>query len=351
MTSTATGRARTTRLGRGVLVGGLVLLVLGLLKDGIWLQLMGALLVGARIAAVLLDPSRRASVRVQLHQPTRVTVGDAVPTVVTVTNPLPRRLPSVVVRLTTAQLSDVTISTGSLPPGQTTTLTVPRTAVSRGLIAEHGVEVVTTDWFGFSRRVRQLVLTGAPAFVRPPIVAQTWRSAAPHVGTAPGPRADRSGVEILAVREWQHGDQLRHVHWRSSARRGQVMVTTRSEPMDDHCCLVVASITGQRLSDALVGRVAGAAVRDLRAGRSVSMFATQPGLRPLHHATSDDVLDWCAQLDDPGLPDAGCWVDVAARAPAGTRVLLVVDGVPSPSLRARVADEAAGRGLDVEWVP
>jgi uncharacterized protein (DUF58 family) len=345
-----TARARTTRLGRGVLVGGIALLVLGLLKDGLWLQLMGALLVGARIAGVLLDPSRRAAVRVQLHQPTRVTVGDAVETIVTVTNPAARRLPAVLVGLTTAQLVDVTLSTGSLAPGETTTLTVSRTALHRGLITGHGLEVVTTDWFGFSQRTRQVVLTGAPAFVRPPVIAQTWRSEVPHVGAATGPRADRSGVEILAVREWQHGDQMRHVHWRSSARRGQVMVTTRSEPMDDHCCLVVASVTGQRLEDGLVGRVAGAALIDLRAGRPVTLFADQPGLRPLHYAAADDVLDWCAQLDAPGVPGIGYWAEVVTRVPAGTRVVLVADAPPTPALLAAVTDRAARQGLSLEWV-
>jgi uncharacterized protein (DUF58 family) len=345
-----TAPARTTRLGRGLLVGGLALLVLGLLKDGIWLQLMGALLVGARIAGALLDPSRRASVQVQLHQPTRVTVGDAVETIVTVTNPDARRLPSVLVRLTTAQLSDVTLSTGSLASGETTTLTVSRTAVNRGLIAGHGLEVVTTDWFGFSQRTREVVLTGAPAFVRPPIFVQTWRSELPQVGTATGPRADRSGVEILAVREWQHGDQLRHVHWRSSARRGQVMVTTRSEPVDDHCCLVVVSLTGQRLLDALVGRVAGAALTELRAGRPVWLFADQPGLRPVHYGSADDVLDWCAQLDAPAVPGAGYWAEVVSRVPAGTAVALVADAPPSPALQAAVSDVVGRQGLSAEWV-
>jgi uncharacterized protein (DUF58 family) len=347
--SRPTARARTTRLGRGVLMGGIALLVLGLLKDGVWLQLMGALLVGARIAGVALDPSRQVSVRVQLHQPTRVTVADAVETVVTVTNPQSRRLPSVLVHLTTPQLSDVTVSTGAIPAGETTTLTVARTAAHRGLIAGHGVEVVTTDWFGFSRRVRTLVLTGAPAFVRPAVLTQTWRSEAPHAGAGVGARADRSGVEILAVREWQHGDQMRHVHWRSSARRGQVMVTTRSEPMEDHCCLVVAGLTGQRLTDTLAGRVAGAALSDLRAGRPVSLFAAQPGLPPLHYATAEDILDWCAQIDAPALPSAGDWAEVAARVPTGTRVVLVVDAPASPAVAAAVADHADRVGLSVEW--
>jgi hypothetical protein len=89
---------------------------------------------------------------------------------------------------------------------------------------------------------------------------------------------------------------------------------------------------------------------DVRAGRPTSLFAAQPGLSALHYATSDDILDWCAQLDAPGLPDPAYWGEVAARMPAGSRVLLVADALPSPALRARVADEAAGSGLGLEWV-
>lgn len=38
------------------------------------------------------------------------------------------------------------------------------------------------------------------------------------------PRPDRDGLEIAGVRDFRDGDSLRHVHWRSTARRGTLVV-------------------------------------------------------------------------------------------------------------------------------
>ncbi len=347
----ANGRPRSTRLGRAVVAGGALLLVLGLLKDGIWLQLLGSLLLGARLAAALLDPGRGTPLRIQLQQPVRVNVHDPVDTVVLVDNLTRHRLPSVVIRISTAQLSDLTTSTASMGPAERATLRVSRAAHSRGLVDRHDVEFVTTDWFGFSQRRRPVTLLGTPAYVRPHIVAASWSTHSVGLGEWSGRRADRSGVEVLAVREWQGGDQLRHVHWRSTARRGQVMVTARAEPADDRCCVVVASVTGQRLSDELAGQLAGAALEELRAGRAVSLFAEQPGLAPLHHPHVDDVLDWCAQVAAPTLPSPATWTQVAGRVPTGHQVRLVTDVAP-PLAWWNAATATAGRyGLVLEWTP
>jgi len=332
-----------------VLLGGAVLLVLGLLKDGVWLQLLGALLLGARLAATVLDPGRGAPLRVHLQQPVRATVCEPLDTVVVVHNVGRRRLPSAVLRLTSPMLDDVTIAVASLAAGDCAQVTVGRVAQTRGVVDHHDIHLVTTDWFGLAERVRTSTLTGPPAFVRPQLVEADWSSQAAGLGEWSGGRADRAGLDILAVREWQVGDQLRHVHWRSTARRGQVMVAARAEPADERFCVLVASASGERLSDALVGRLAGAGLAELHRGRAVTLFAQQAGLPFLDHPQPRDVLDWCAQVAAPTLPDEAQWAAIAQRVPAGHEVLVVTDAPPSTRWWAGAVATVAGYGLSLRW--
>ena len=340
---------RSTRLGRAVLAGGAVLLVLGLLKGGVWLELLGALLLGARLSASLLDPGRGQPLAVTLDQPRRVTVGDEFVAEVVVANVGSRRLPSATIAIVSPGLSDVLVGLPSLAPGVRVQVEVRRRAVHRGLVDHHEVEVVTADWFAMVQRRRADPLAQPVTIVHPPLVAADWSSRAAGMGAYSADRADRAGLDVLAVREWQVGDQLRHVHWRSTARRGQVMVAARAEPADERFCVLVASASGERLSDALVGRLAGAGLAELHRGRAVTLFAQQAGLPFLDHPQPRDVLDWCAQVAAPTLPDEAQWAAIAQRVPAGHEVLVVTDAPPSTRWWAGAVATVAGYGLSLRW--
>jgi len=336
---------RSTRLGRAVLAGGAVLLVLGLLKGGVWLELLGALLLGARLSASLLDPGRGQPLAVTLDQPRRVTVGDEFVAEVVVANVGSRRLPSATIAIVSPGLSDVLVGLPSLAPGVRVQVEVRRRAVHRGLVDHHEVEVVTADWFAMVQRRRADPLAQPVTIVHPPLVAADWSSRAAGMGAYSADRADRAGLDVLAVREWQVGDQLRHVHWRSTARHGQVMVAARAEPGDERLCLLVASASGERLTDDFVGRVAAGGVSELRGGRGVSLFAVQPGLPPLDHARPADVLDWCAQLSAPSLPSEAELATIAERVPPGQEIRLVCDVAPPPGGGSAASSALARRRL------
>ncbi|WP_369688753.1 DUF58 domain-containing protein [Actinomadura kijaniata] len=83
-----------------------------------------------------------------------------------------------------------------------------------------------TDPFGMVELVRSFsqadTLTVTPAIVAlpPGRLAGAWTGG----GDSPARTVASAGEDDIAPREYRHGDDLRRVHWRSTARRGELMV-------------------------------------------------------------------------------------------------------------------------------
>jgi uncharacterized protein (DUF58 family) len=89
-----------------------------------------------------------------------------------------------------------------------------------------------TDPFGMCEVTRSYSATD-PLIVVPRVHALTpLRAAGSWVGSGDSTArtAAASGEHDLAVREYRQGDDLRHVHWRSTARRGELMVRRDEQP-------------------------------------------------------------------------------------------------------------------------
>ena len=82
---------------------------------------------------------------------------------------------------------------------------------------------------------------------RAPCRSPRSRSAAP--GPAPattGPRAFATGsAEDVTVREYRQGDDLRRVHWRSSAKLGELMVRREEQPWQSRATLFLDNRVGR----------------------------------------------------------------------------------------------------------
>lgn len=136
-------------------------------------------------------------------------------------------------RMTERQRHPFTIATSRetvvppLPPGGTAEASVEVIPLRRGLLRFNGVTIARPDPLGL---MRAFVKVSAPQqtlilprrYLMPPI-ALPGSLEYQNGGVALASSVGRS-EEFVALREYRHGDPLRHIHWRSWAKIGKPIV-------------------------------------------------------------------------------------------------------------------------------
>ena len=113
----------------------------------------------------------------------------------------------------------------------------------RGRFTTGPLLVRTTDPFGLVRLDRQFVAT-SDVMVTPHVVPLPPMRAAGGAGSAGEARPHRVGVvgqDDALVREYHQGDDVRRVHWRSTARRGELMVRREEQSWDPSASILLDS--------------------------------------------------------------------------------------------------------------
>ena len=183
------------------------------------------------------------------------------------------------------------------------------------------------------------------------------------------PRAFAAGsAEDVTVREYRRGDDLRRVHWRSSARVGELMVRREEQPWQSRATLFLDNRTrahrGQGIASSLEAAVSAAA--------SVAVHLSRRGFTVrLVTATGEDPgTVWHfreAELNTGPLLEALAvvqptthaqfemgWLGESAHGGLVVAVLGSIDGHDQPMLRRMLhhAGSALAIALDVEqWQP
>ncbi len=102
------------------------------------------------------------------------------------------------------------------------------------------------------------------------------------------------GTDLYGVREYRSGDPLRRIHWRTSARRGELVVREFEPPGQRILALLLDRDPASPESADQIARLAASEAWDcLRAGGRVMIWA--PGLEPLSAQASRSlwgVLEW-----------------------------------------------------------
>jgi uncharacterized protein (DUF58 family) len=102
-------------------------------------------------------------------------------------------------------------------------------ALRRGPVGAHAWVVESSDLLGFFRGRRTNPDTEV-ALVLPRFTSLAHRPKARELeASVAAPRAG-SGTELFGVREYRPGDSLRRIHWRSSARHGELVVREYEPP-------------------------------------------------------------------------------------------------------------------------
>ncbi|UBU10495.1 DUF58 domain-containing protein [Nonomuraea gerenzanensis] len=314
-----------TPLGWGTLAGAVVLYVAGFAlgyPEPVVLATGALLALAAAVAWTAPRP------RLEVHRevtPLKVPRGEAAVAVLSVTNLGSRGLSGLRAqdRLGSAEH---TVDLPRLPKGAARTVSYPLPTDARGEIPVGPLVLVRADPFGLTRRVREY---GRPAtlLVRPRTVALP----VPPSGKAhhlEGPTSDNAPagtVTFHTLREYVVGDDLRHVHWRSSARTGTLMVR---QLIDASLPTTTVLLDTRGLTEVAVDAAASAAVAAARAGFPVRVL-TGDGPLPDPKPDAETVLDRLA-LVRPGT--AG--VTEALRMARGGGALVLVTGDPSEVGRA-----------------
>ncbi len=189
--------------------------------------------------------------------------------------------------------------------------------------------VRVSDPFGMASLDRQFSAT-SEVMVTPRIVPLDAMDNAGGSGTTGEARPQRvglSGQDDILVREYVRGDDVRRVHWRSTARHGELMVRQEEQAWDPSATLLVDSRasahrgTGADSSfEWAVSMVASATVHMLADGYAITIFGADgplidPELGDLGKMTSR--REAITQLTDVTLSDS---VGLAAAAAANLRV-------------------------------
>jgi len=160
-----------------------------------------------------------------------------------------------------------------------------------------------------------------------------------------------SGFDLHSVREYEHGDSLRKVHWRSTARRAQLMVKELEDaPRDEVAVLLDADQTAVvGASFDLQVRPAGSLLLShVRRGRRavLAINGSQPEQQAVRSAEGDwrQALDLLAAVEpEPGPPLAAMLAD-QATAVARSLELTVVTASLAPRLVERLVERSLASG-------
>ncbi|GHH04581.1 DUF58 domain-containing protein [Streptomyces lanatus] len=135
---------------------------------------------------------------------------------------------------------DITVEVPALNPGATHELRYPLPTARRGRVPVGPLRLERTDPLGLVRRMRPY---GEPdtVLVRPrtcplPVLPS---GQAHHVEGPASDTADDGSLTFHALREYVLGDDLRRVHWRSTARTGTLMVRQMIDVSLPHTTLVL----------------------------------------------------------------------------------------------------------------
>jgi uncharacterized protein (DUF58 family) len=172
---------------------------------------------------------------------------------------------------------DVRAATGVVPrAGWTERRTVG--PLGRGPIQAQACVLESSDPLGFFR-FRREGADGEIALVLPRFMSLTAQPQARELeASVSAPRAG-TGMELFGVREYRAGDPLRRIHWRSSARLGELVVREYEPPGQQTVGIFCDPSPPTREAADQVARLAASEAWDcIRGGGRVVLWA--PGLEP-----------------------------------------------------------------------
>jgi uncharacterized protein (DUF58 family) len=308
----------TTR-ARCLVAGGVTAALCGLLFGEVDLIRAGCLVVAVPIvAAVIVHRSQVtiASRRGVSH--TRANAGTEVTIQLTVTNRslIPTGSLMLEDRLPARLSGRARFVLDGLNGRETRSVAYHVPALPRGHYDAGPLRVRLTDPFGLIDATRSF--TARSRFVITPIVEQLPDLHLPNswdLGENAGSHSIGSrGADDASTREWRQGDDLRKIHWRSTARTGALMVRHEERPWQGHATLLLdlrasahaaaEQVThpggddrGERSLEWAISAIASIGSQLFLTGREVSLIADPTARERARFGTQGTFVDHLAQIN------------------------------------------------------
>lgn len=317
---------------------GWAVLALGLLTyvGGWQLGWVEAMVIAAGCGLVLLVAVPFVVGRLALDvertlEPERVTVGDPSVAVVRVRNG--RRAPTGS-RMIEDHIAGrpVRLDIPPLAPGRTTEAVYQLPTARRGVVTVGPALIVKADLLHLMRR--EIVQTGEQTLWVHPRVSPLAPLPVGFAKDLEGPTSDASpagDVAFHALREYEVGDDHRHIHWMSSARTGQLMVRHYVDNRRPSLAAVVDRerdhFPDERSFDTAIEIAASLGVSSLLAEQPVAVYLDHEVVMGGHRPASRQALLDRLTLAEPTTgTDVGDAAMHALRTESGTSALVVITG-------------------------
>ena len=167
-----------------------------------------------------------------------------------------------------------------------------------------------------------------------------------------------SGFDLHSVREYEQGESLRKVHWKTTARRGQLMVKELEDAPRDEIAVILDADASAVVEDSfdVQVRAAGSILRAHAAHNRRAVLAVNSAARPSVRVTSLDG-DWLAALAVLAEAEADGTrpvVEMLSResGPASRAVeTVVITARLSGALATKLVQRSlAAQGVSIVWV-
>lgn len=297
-------RFRPTRRALIITGAGVMLFMAGSTAQAGWLFVLAAGVLGL-VAASLISRHNLGAAEIERIAPRRTCVGDPVAGGLVVRNTGRRSVPLMRIEDHYGAFQPTVAISERLRSGDEARVELVKTAHRRGVFTAGPVVLTSGAPFGFSRSKRTLEVPGQTTVVPrwvdlgsfPILEPSSFPSDVLHERARTG-----AGHEYLGVREYRPGDPQRAVHWRSTARVGQLVVREFEEEVQSRVTLVIAGADAGMPPDSafesLVSAAASIAVYALNTGHPVDLLRpSAEGSSHLGDPDRFDVMDWLAAAE------------------------------------------------------
>lgn len=347
-------RGLTTR-GRAFIAAGVTASVCALLLGQKDLLRVGVLLIALPVVAALVVG--RTRLRLQVHRslaPDQVPVGGQATVDLTLTNQgrMPAGLLLLEDRIPYVLGHRPRFVVDRVSPNWRRTVSYPVKSDVRGLFQVGPLMLTVADPFGLVETSRTFTrsqnLLVTPRVYKLPTV----RLGADRAGSGENrPRAiAAAGEEDATVREYRDGDDLRRVHWRSTARRGSLMVRREEQPWQSRCAIFLDARTtshhGHGPSASLEWAVSAAAsvgtdvirrgyMTTLLGGPTTLAAITRRTSSAVHQPlTSQQLLTECATVEEHKYAEVGPLLTVDRQTQDPSLVVAILGACGSEDITA-----------------